>query len=547
MKNRKRAIILFTRIPIAGKTKTRMMPFLTPEECAGLHECFIRDAYEACKKAEADIVVCYLPEGELQNLKKLFPEESIYLKQEGTDLGNKMKRAIAQTMEMGYEKVVLIGTDIPQITTKILNQALDDLDDSDIVINPTKDGGYYLIGMKEAHDEVWNVQRYGTNTVIEDTLAQMEKARLKVKIGSMCMDLDTEEDLRKLYLGSQEGMLPVYTGRYLREHLGVRLVEKMAEACVHCGLCTRNCAFLDKYSMDLQDFSKSPEKAYSCFLCRKCTEVCPKGISGEQIALQLRGAFVQKGNGAVQDKAYKGLLWEKNGYKFANYRKSKKKSVFMPGCNFSSFYPETTKKLEEIMRDHDIGILYECCGKPVYELGIFEEAEKNLYKIEYHLKNNGVEELVLLCPNCYHFMKGKIQIPIVTIYEKLKELGEGTVVHREKFPMYYPCPDRKERVLFEELRYFLNGEITEPFQNVQCCGLGGCAAVKEPELAESLTELAQSGNEQELYTYCASCISNFRRNGFMKSYHILPLILGVEEKVPLGIQPFFNRAKHLIL
>lgn len=323
--------------------------------------------------------------------------------------------------------------------------------------------------------------------------------------------------------------------------------EINVENCIHCGLCTRNCSFLKKYDLDLQKFSEHPELAYSCFMCRKCSQVCPKKISGEKIALAMRKEQVQNGEGAKKDLAYRGLLWEKNRYKFANYKKSKKKSVFMPGCNFSSFFPKTTKRLEEIMKKYDIGILYECCGKPVYELGLISDAENSLQRIEERLRKNGVEELILLCPNCYHFMKDKIRIPIVTIYDKLKELGEGNVVKKDVIPMYYPCPDRKDKILFEDMRYFLKGKIESPFQNVQCCGLGGCAAAKEPELSKGMPKQVIEGDTKILYTYCASCVCNFRRKGFEEAYHVLPLILGVDEKVPLGMQPFFNRAKHLVI
>lgn len=219
-----RAIILFTRIPVAGKTKTRMMPFLTGEECAELHACFIKDAYAACKNASADTVVFYAPEGDVQMLKHLLDENLTYIEQSGENLGIRMKRAVEQTLAMGYQKVVLIGTDIPQITSNILENAFAGLETTDIVINPTADGGYYLIGMKENYDEVWNVERYGTNTVIEDTLSQMEKAGLKVSTGDVCRDMDTEEDLRILYQEYQKTQQSGYTWQYLKEHLSDRLV-----------------------------------------------------------------------------------------------------------------------------------------------------------------------------------------------------------------------------------------------------------------------------------------------------------------------------------
>lgn len=218
-----RAIILFTRIPVAGKTKTRMMPFLTPEECARLHGCFMKDIYEACKKVAADVVVFFAPEGEIRDLKSLLDEELEYFEQNGENLGIRMKKAIDQTLEMGYKETILIGTDIPQITPQILEKAFDGLKEAEVVIHPTVDGGYYLIGMKEAHDEVWEVERYGTNTVIQDTLAQMNRAGIKVKVGTACRDMDTKEDLKVLYQELQKDPLAEYTWKYLKEHLAERI------------------------------------------------------------------------------------------------------------------------------------------------------------------------------------------------------------------------------------------------------------------------------------------------------------------------------------
>lgn len=244
--------------------------------------------------------------------------------------------------------------------------------------------------------------------------------------------------------------------------------------------------------------------------------------------------------------SYKGLLWEKSPYRFANYRKGKKKSVLFPGCNFPAFYPKTTGYLERLMKKHGIGIIFDCCGKPVFELGLRTESEENLERIHSRLKEREVEELIVLCPNCYHFLKDRLEIPLVTIYQKLEELGEGQMVKKNRFPIYYPCPDREKKEMFQEVRRYLEGEITEPFQKVQCCGLGGCAGVKEPELSRKMAESAKQCSD-ELYTYCASCISNFRRKGMEEAYHVLPMILGVEEKVPLGIQPFMNRVRRKLL
>ena len=313
-------------------------------------------------------------------------------------------------------------------------------------------------------------------------------------------------------------------------------------ACIHCGTCTKNCVFLEKYGLDLAGFAAHPELAYGCFLCGTCKSVCPKGIDGAALAMNMRQAQVEQ-RGGQTDPAYRGLLWEKNGYKFAAYRKAHTKTVLFPGCNFPSFFPKTTEVLEKLMQKHGIGVVYECCGKPVSQLGYEADTEANLQRMEQKLRAQGAEELVMLCPNCYHFMQGRIGLPMISIYDKLRELGEGQTIELEKVPMYYPCPDRAEKALFGGIRPFIQGEITEPFGNIQCCGLGGCAAVKEPELSAKMAKSAGQQGSEALYTYCASCISSFRRNGFLSAYHLLPMILGVDEKVPLGIQPILHRAK----
>ncbi len=313
--------------------------------------------------------------------------------------------------------------------------------------------------------------------------------------------------------------------------------------CIHCGKCTRHCLFLEKYKIDLKGLSEKPELAYHCFLCGTCTAVCPKGIDGKQIALELREATVQKGGGKLPDNSYDGLLLEKSPYKFVNYRHAKKKAVFFTGCNFPSFFPETTDKLVEEFRKYDIGVVYDCCGKPIEELGLKEEAAGIIGRINQKLNQAGVQQVVMACPNCYYFLKGRLDAEVISVYEKMQELGIGKKLEKERIPMYYPCPDRKSKKIAEDMKEFLAGDVVDAFSEVQCCGLGGCAAGKEGDVAQAMTDLVKQSEETELYTYCASCICSFRRRGYEEAKHILPILMGVDEKVPLGKTPILNRAK----
>ena len=199
------ALILFAIIPAVGKTKSRLMPFLTAEECTSLYSCFLKDIYRKAKAAGADVYVFFTPRDKKSVFRTLLGEDAVLLPQHGEDLGQKMKNAIGAVLRMGYDKVVLMGTDIPHIHTETIRNAFDNLDQKDIVIHPALDGGYYLIGMKQEYESIWNIRRYGTNTVMYDTLQHMKAENLSISVGQMYYDIDRKEDLRQLWSDIQRG------------------------------------------------------------------------------------------------------------------------------------------------------------------------------------------------------------------------------------------------------------------------------------------------------------------------------------------------------
>ena len=199
------ALILFTIIPAAGKQKNRMMPFLSPEECAALYGCFLRDVYQKARTSGADVYVFFAPRDRKDTFRALLDADAVLLPQHGADLGQKMKNAIGAVLRMGYGKVVLMGTDIPHIHTETIKNAFDNLDQKDIVIHPALDGGYYLIGMKREYDSIWNIRRYGTNTVMYDTLQHMKAENLSLSVGQMYYDVDCKEDLKQLWNDIKRG------------------------------------------------------------------------------------------------------------------------------------------------------------------------------------------------------------------------------------------------------------------------------------------------------------------------------------------------------
>ena len=315
-----------------------------------------------------------------------------------------------------------------------------------------------------------------------------------------------------------------------------------AENCIHCHLCTDNCSFLAKYGIDIGDTEKLRDLAYHCFLCGRCTEVCPVNIDGRQVVLDLRRERVTGGEKQSVEKKYKSLIREKRDYIYRNWKNATSGTVFFPGCNFPSMYPKTNSEIVRLLRDHGIGTVYECCGKPIAELGLEDDEVRIIEKIRGKLSENNINEIVTACPNCRDFFGDRLGVRVTSIFSKFTELGLGKAVDGD-FAFYVPCPDRTARKWIEEIRPFINGKI-DCIEGVQCCGLGGSAAVSEPDITDTFTEnlrnITAEAGDSEIVTYCASCTGRFRRSGFGSIDHFLTRVMGTDE-APDTKKSYLNR------
>ncbi|MBQ0004750.1 MAG: (Fe-S)-binding protein [Clostridiales bacterium] len=309
------------------------------------------------------------------------------------------------------------------------------------------------------------------------------------------------------------------------------------EKCVHCHLCQDKCDFLSKYGIDIGDTEKLKEFAYHCFLCGKCTEVCPVGIDGRGYILDLRRAFAQSNPAAVK-RAYKGVFKEKQNYSFRNWSKVTPGSVFFPGCNFPSLFPKTNAEISRVLAEHGIGTIYDCCGKPIAELGDRESEDIIIEDIAKRLRDSGVEEIILACPNCRGHFGDRLGIKVTSIFTKLSELGLGNIIE-DDVKFFVPCPDREKRAWIDEIRPFVKGEISF-VEGVQCCGLGGCAISKEPEISKAFADKFKDEADGEVMAYCASCTGRLKRNGFDSINHIITVVMGTGEN-PDTKKSYVNR------
>ena len=209
----KRAVICFTRVPKPGATKTRLLPVLKPRQCADLHWAFLKDLADTYRELDAHLFVAYTPDADWESLKTVFPHAGFY-PQKGNDLGERMYRVIRKILELGYESAVLTGTDLPMMTAAHLESGFAVLEEKDIAIGPTSDGGYYLIGMKKPCREVFRVEGYGGASVFESTVTAAENAGLSVGLALTCDDVDTPGDLWDLTKTVRPGS---HTEKFLKQ------------------------------------------------------------------------------------------------------------------------------------------------------------------------------------------------------------------------------------------------------------------------------------------------------------------------------------------
>ena len=191
MKNR---IIFFTRVPKVGTTKTRLYDFVSPDTAVEIQKKLMKKNYNVLKNCGEEIVVYHDGQSIDDKVMENILEYRKFSYQVGETLGDKMYNSIADELK-STDKVILLGSDIYNLQENMIHDAFKKLDEYDIVINPSVDGGYFLISMKKAIKEVFDLPSYGDNTVLENLLTVCNEQRLSYYLGEAGLDIDTKEDL----------------------------------------------------------------------------------------------------------------------------------------------------------------------------------------------------------------------------------------------------------------------------------------------------------------------------------------------------------------
>ena len=189
-------LLIFVKKPEAGKVKTRLAATVGDEKALQIYRQLLKRTQEITLPLSCQKTVYYTPE---------IVEDDIFAQQhygkalqsEG-NLGQRMQHAFEAAFAPGYEKVCIIGSDCYQLNTNILKEAFEKLDQNEVVIGPSTDGGYYLLGMKKLHLSLFQNKDWSTSSVFPQTIGDLKNTGLSFGLLPALTDVDEEKDLATL-------------------------------------------------------------------------------------------------------------------------------------------------------------------------------------------------------------------------------------------------------------------------------------------------------------------------------------------------------------
>lgn len=199
MKPINKNILLFVKYPEKGCVKTRLAKGIGDIAAVTLYKYFVEDILSSLQSINARIWICYYPESAGDDMAVWLGSSYFYVLQKGGNLGKRLQHCFKSSFDKGFEKTIVLASDIPEISEEIINNAFDKLENNDVVIGPSYDGGYYLIGFRDQSykSNVFDDISWSTNRVYEKTLRKIEAFKLKYFVLDRINDMDTIDDIRK--------------------------------------------------------------------------------------------------------------------------------------------------------------------------------------------------------------------------------------------------------------------------------------------------------------------------------------------------------------
>ncbi|MEM7373729.1 MAG: TIGR04282 family arsenosugar biosynthesis glycosyltransferase [Bacteroidota bacterium] len=191
-------LLIFVKHPEAGKTKTRLAAGIGQENALAIYQKLLDYTCSLARTIKADVQIWY---GNQMPVTDLWSEAGFERYQQvGASLGDRMLHAFHTGFEQGYGRILIIGSDCATLTPEILNQGFLSLGQNQVVIGPARDGGYYLLGMRRLLKQLFYNKNWSTETVLSDTISDLQSANFSYHCLEQLSDVDTKDDLQGTFL-----------------------------------------------------------------------------------------------------------------------------------------------------------------------------------------------------------------------------------------------------------------------------------------------------------------------------------------------------------
>lgn len=186
--------------PRNGFTKTRLCPPLTPSQAVELYEAFVQDVIHAASQVpDLQLAIAVTPPDAVTYFESIAPRDTLLLPVEGATIGRCLDAVLSSLLSNGHSMVAAISSDSPTVRPALISQAFERLKTVDVVLSPGDDGGYYFIGVKAPHPELFADDiPWSTSEVAACTLARSRDLGLNVDLVAPILDVDTADDLVRL-------------------------------------------------------------------------------------------------------------------------------------------------------------------------------------------------------------------------------------------------------------------------------------------------------------------------------------------------------------
>ncbi|AFZ43458.1 Protein of unknown function DUF2064 [Halothece sp. PCC 7418] len=190
----KETLIIFTRYPEAGKTKTRLISALGEEGAAQLQKKLTEHTLKEVSKLPVNLRI-YFAGGNQKLMSDWLGNRYQYYPQSSGDLGQRLLAALKESFTQQIERILIIGIDCPDLNADLIYRAFQKLKENDLVLGKAEDGGYYLIGLSGFYPQLFQGIDWGTHLVLQQTVAVAETMGLSISYLPILNDIDTPEDL----------------------------------------------------------------------------------------------------------------------------------------------------------------------------------------------------------------------------------------------------------------------------------------------------------------------------------------------------------------